>query len=63
MRTGLRLFILISMLCAVPARGVLAQQALEGFSYDNLRFNGVQVETGVITSSRLKGAAQVALRV
>ncbi len=63
MRTGLRFFTLASMLCVVPARGALAQQALEGFSYDNIRFNGVQVEAGVITSSRLKGAAQVGLRV
>jgi len=63
MRTGLRSFILASTLCAVSAGGAQAQRALEGFSYDNIRFNGVQVEAGVITSSRLKGAAQVGLRV
>lgn len=40
-----------------------AQQALERFSYDGIRFTGVQAEVGVVTSDRLKGAVSYGLRV
>ncbi len=63
MRHILRVALLASSVCAASVPGAAAQDALQGFSYDNIRFNGIQVEAGVITSKRLKGATQLGLRV
>lgn len=40
-----------------------AQRPLNSFSYDNIRFTGIQAELGIVTSDRLKGTAQYGLRV
>ncbi|HEV8511552.1 MAG TPA: hypothetical protein VGQ48_13955 [Gemmatimonadales bacterium] len=48
----------VSPSARLPAQGVLNQ-----FSYDNLRFSGIQLDVGVLGASELKGATVGGLRV
>lgn len=43
------------LLTAVPAVRLSAQGVLDQFSYDNLRFSGIQVDLGPLGASDLKG--------
>lgn len=56
------LFTLI-IACAAAPWPADAQQALERFSYDGIRFAGLHAEVGVVTSDRLKGAVSYGVRV
>ena len=63
MRSNVRFVLVASIVCTALSRSTAAQEPTQGFSYDNIRFSGIQVEAGVITSKRLKGAPQIGLRV
>jgi hypothetical protein len=52
------LLLAVSPSARLPAQGVLNQ-----FSYDNLRFSGIQLDVGVLGASELKGATVGGLRV
>lgn len=62
MRLPLR-HLCLAVLALLPPSLVRAQQALDRFSYDNIRFTGIQAELGIVTSDRLKGTAQYGVRV
>ena len=51
------------LLTAVPPARLSAQGVLNQFSYDNLRFSGIQVDAGPIGSSELTGAVVGGLRI
>ncbi|HEV8383094.1 MAG TPA: hypothetical protein VGQ29_16015, partial [Gemmatimonadales bacterium] len=62
-RTG-RCAIIVALLLAVsPSARLPAQGVLNQFSYDNLRFSGIQLDVGVLGASELKGATVGGLRV
>jgi hypothetical protein len=55
---------LLGVLGFLVAAGPLAsQQVLNQFSYDNLRFTGIQAEIGALGSNKLRGALTGAVRV
>lgn len=59
----LRRALLILPLLALAPRVGAAQQPLDRFTYDNLRFTGIWPEVGILTSNRLKGTVSYGLRV
>ena len=63
MLTRTRLAILAAMAWSGWYVTLDAQEAREPSADDAIRFDGIQVEVGAITSGRLKGATQVGLRV
>jgi hypothetical protein len=50
------------LLTAYPPNRLTAQGVLNQFSYDNLRFSGIQVDAGPLGSSELTGAIAAGLR-
>lgn len=46
-----------------PSRGLAAQGVLNQFSYDNLRFSGIQIDAGPLGSSELTGTIAAGLRI
>ncbi len=62
MRLSLCPAALAGLMLLAPA-AARAQQPLDRFSYDNIRFTGIQAELGILTSDKLKGTAQVGVRV
>jgi hypothetical protein len=50
-------------LTAHPPNSLAAQGVLNQFSYDNLRFSGIQVDAGPLGSSELTGAIAAGLRI
>src|SRR6266540_1016613 len=54
---------LVIFLSANPAIRLSAQGVLNQFSYDNLRFSGIQADLGVLGASELTGATVGGLRV
>lgn len=61
MRLPIRYLVLAALVLLLPA-AARAQQPLDRFSYDNIRFTGIQAELGIVTSDRLKGTAQYGVR-
>lgn len=59
----LRRTLVVFPLLALLAGGAAAQQPLDRFTYDNLRFTGIWPEVGILTSNRLKGTVAYGLRV
>lgn len=59
---GGRLAIVTMVLTAGPLARLPAQGVLSQFSYDNLRFSGIQLDVGVLGASELKGALVGGLR-
>ncbi len=55
--------ILALLLTAEPPNRLTAQGVLNQFSYDNLRFSGIQADLGVLGASELTGATVGGLRV
>jgi len=53
----------LSLLSIVPSFQLSAQGVLNQFSYDNLRFSGIQVDAGPLGSSELTGAVVAGLRI
>jgi hypothetical protein len=53
----------VSLLSIVPSFQLSAQGVLNQFSYDNLRFSGIQVDAGPLGSSELRGAVVAGLRI
>lgn len=51
------------LLTAYPATRLSAQSVLDQFSYDNLRFSGIQVDFGPLASSQLTGAVAGGIRI
>jgi len=51
------------VLSIVPSFHLSAQGVLNQFSYDNLRFSGIQVDAGPLGSSELTGAIAAGLRI
>ena len=52
-----------ALLSIVPPFQLSAQGVLNQFSYDNLRFSGIQVDAGPLGSSELTGAIAAGLRI
>ena len=52
-----------ALLSIVPSFQLSAQGVLNQFSYDNLRFSGIQVDAGPLGSSELTGAIAAGLRI
>src|SRR5258708_19724976 len=55
--------ILALLLTAEPPNRLTAQGVLSQFSYDNLRFSGIQVDLGVLGATDLTGATVGGIRV
>jgi hypothetical protein len=53
----------LALLTIVPSFQLSAQGVLNQFSYDNLRFSGIQVDAGPLGSSELTGAVVAGLRI
>src|SRR5258706_16233598 len=51
------------LLTIVPSFQLSAQGVLNQFSYDNLRFSGIQIDAGPLGSSELTGAIAAGLRI
>jgi hypothetical protein len=51
------------MLAVGPSDRLAAQGVLNQFSYDNLRFSGIQVDAGPLASSELTGTIAAGLRI
>jgi opacity protein-like surface antigen len=54
---------LVTLLALGPSGRLAAQGVLNQFSYDNLRFSGIQADLGVLGASKLTGAIVGGLRV
>ncbi|MEO8201110.1 MAG: hypothetical protein ABI679_11360, partial [Gemmatimonadota bacterium] len=59
----LRRCLVLLALAGLAPRAASAQQPLDRFTYDNLRFTGLWPEVGILTSNRLKGTVAYGLRV
>ena len=55
--------ILALLLTAEPPNRLAAQGVLNQFSYDNLRFSGIQADVGLLGASNLTGALAGGVRV
>jgi len=55
--------VLVMLLAVRPSGRLAAQGVLNQFSYDNLRFSGIQLDAGVLGASDLTGATVGGLRV
>jgi len=55
--------VVIFFLSIIPSFHLSAQGVLNQFSYDNLRFSGIQLDVGVLGASDLTGATVGGLRV
>src|SRR5437867_5874139 len=55
--------VLVLLLSIIPTFQLTAQGVLNQFSYDNLRFSGIQLDAGVLGASDLTGATVGGLRV
>src|SRR6266511_182573 len=53
----------IVFLSIIPSFQLSAQGVLNQFSYDNLRFSGIQVDAGPLASSQLTGTIAAGLRI
>ncbi len=54
---------MLFLLSNIPTVQLSAQGVLNQFSYDNLRFSGLQVDAGLLGASDLRGATVAGLRV
>src|SRR5712691_3935190 len=55
--------VLVMLLAVRPSGRLAAQGVLNQFSYDNLRFSGIQLDAGVLGASDLTGATVGGVRV
>jgi len=55
--------LVLFLLSNIPTVQLSAQGVLNQFSYDNLRFSGLQVDAGLLGASDLRGATVAGLRV
>jgi hypothetical protein len=55
--------VIVLVLSNIPTVQLSAQGVLNQFSYDNLRFSGIQLDVGVLGASELTGATVGGLRV
>jgi hypothetical protein len=55
--------VLVVLLSIIPTFHLSAQGVLNQFSYDNLRFSGIQLDVGVLGATELTGATVGGLRV
>jgi hypothetical protein len=53
----------VLLLSVIPSFHLSAQGVLNQFSYDNLRFSGIQIDAGPLGSSELTGAIVAGLRI
>src|SRR6267378_1385182 len=62
-KVGMMEGVVIFFLSIIPSCQLSAQGVLNQFSYDNLRFSGIQLDVGVLGASDLTGATVGGLRV
>src|SRR2546426_10127328 len=62
-KVGMMECITLLLLSNIPTVQLSAQGVLNQFSYDNLRFSGIQLDVGVLGASDLTGATVGGLRV
>src|SRR2546425_5428531 len=62
-KVGMMECVTILFLTIIPSFHLSAQGVLNQFSYDNLRFSGIQLDAGVLGASALTGATVGGLRV
>src|SRR6266446_1720590 len=62
-KVGMMACVAILFLSIIPSFQLSAQGVLNQFSYDNLRFSGIQLDAGVLGASDLTGATVGGLRV
>jgi len=62
-KVGTTVSLIVSLLSLIPSFHLSAQGVLNQFSYENLRFSGIQLDAGLLGASELVGTTVGGLRV
>src|SRR6266571_8209573 len=62
-KVGTTVSLIVSLLSLIPSFHLSAQGVLNQFSYENLRFSGIQLDAGLVGASELVGTTVGGLRV